>query len=49
MKNHALTNASASFLCVRQQVICLQPMSSSSIMGYVWRRIFLKGGRPKVR
>ena len=49
MKNQAAAYASMNFLSARQQVISLRPVSSSSVMGYVWRRVFLKGTRNKIR
>jgi hypothetical protein len=49
MKSQASAYASMNFLCARQQVISLRPVSSSSVMGYVWRRVFLKGTRSRIR
>jgi hypothetical protein len=38
-------DTTVSFLLDRQQVIDLAPILPSSNTGYVWKRVFLRGGR----
>lgn len=46
MKDSMLAAASMLFLTnARQQAITLKPVHSTSLSGYVWRKIFLKGGK----
>lgn len=45
MKDSMLAAASMLFLNARQQAITLKPVHSTSLSGYVWRKIFLKGGK----
>ena len=40
-----LTESPSRFLGIRQQIIRLTPLRPSACAGYVWRRVFLKGGR----
>ncbi|MFC1679669.1 hypothetical protein ACFL2T_05615 [Elusimicrobiota bacterium] len=48
MKQNVMPYNSIYFLNTRQQVISLRP-TASPIAGYIWRRIFLKGGRDRTR
>ena len=48
MNQNTMPLLSMHFLGARQQVISLRPTSTPSA-GYVWRRVFLKGGRTKER
>jgi len=48
MKQTAMPSNSMYFSNARQQVISLRP-TASPIAGYIWRRVFLKSGRDKVR
>ncbi len=41
----AMVDTSVSFLLARQQVISLMPLCPSPNPGYVWKRVFLKGGK----
>lgn len=47
MKNPLTPYAFVHYPHARQLVITLRPTSAPTSTGYVWRRVFLKGGRPK--
>ena len=48
MKENILHTNFMAFLNTRQQVIRLRP-TAAPVAGYVWKKVFLRGGHPKDR